>query len=145
MIRHKYEYIKTINTFVFQPALIQVSQQKELKDHGGEELQKRVIRKSGNGSFKALDLNKKVAVNLSHLPVRSQQGPLGCYLVTGRPLPVVTVPFPALCADAEAPREVDILSLPGMGYLIPYAPLAVPRGVEHISVMSVESTSGFSF
>lgn len=53
------------------------SANRELKYRGGEELEKRVIRKSGNGSSKALYLNKKVEVNLIHLPARSQQESFG--------------------------------------------------------------------
>jgi len=49
---------------------------------------------------------------------------------------VVTGSFPALSADAEAPREVE---LPFAWYMVfylipqvsPRAPMVIPRGVEH--------------
>lgn len=88
------------------------SAERELKYHGGEELQKRVIRKPGNGSSKALYLNKKVEVN----PVPPLCESLGLLweLMGASPghnwenLQWVTLSVPALCADAEAPRKVGV-------------------------------------
>lgn len=100
------------------------SANRELKYRGGEDLQKRVIRKSGNGSPKALYFNKKVEANLFPLPVRSRRESLSLpreLIATspGRTFTVVTVSFPALRADVEAPREGDFLCLPGTVCLIP--------------------------